>query len=204
MADVAIADRFVMRRRLAAEDTSLRQLLTEARQPTRLTSDDEFATLREADRSRWDVTLLAEGERLATEALTGAGPDGDGRFALQAGIAGLHAIAPSWEATDWPSIVRLYDGLVRVWPSAAARLGRLVAVGHSPDGGPEVALAELDTDPVLFEGPLAPRAHAARAELLRLAGATAAAAVELRRAIATSGDDRTRRSLQRLLDAGTV
>ncbi len=179
-------------------------LLTEARQPTRLTSDDEFATLREADRSRWDVTLLAEGERLATEALTGAGPDGDGRFALQAGIAGLHAIAPSWEATDWPSIVRLYDGLVRVWPSAAARLGRLVAVGHSPDGGPEVALAELDTDPVLFEGPLAPRAHAARAELLRLAGATAAAAVELRRAIATSGDDRTRRSLQRLLDAGTV
>ena len=179
-------------------------LLTEARQPTRLTSDDEFATLREADRSRWDVTLLAEGERLATEALTGAGPDGDGRFALQAGIAGLHAIAPNWEATDWPSIVRLYDGLVRVWPSAAARLGRLVAVGHSPDGGPEVALAELDTDPVLFEGPLAPRAHAARAELLRLAGATAAAAVELRRAIATSGDDRTRRSLQRLLDAGTV
>lgn len=179
-------------------------LLTEARQPTRLTSDDEFATLREADRSRWDVALLAEGERLATEALTGAGPGGDGRFALQAGIAGLHAIAPTWEATDWPSIVRLYDGLVRVWPSAAARLGRLVAVGHSPDGGPEVALAELDTDPVLFDGPLAPRAHAARAELLRLAGATAAAAVELRRAIAASGDDRTRRSLQRLLDAGTV
>lgn len=179
-------------------------LLTEARQPTRLTSDDEFATLREADRSRWDAALLAEGERLATEALTGAGPDGDGRFALQAGIAGLHAIAPTWEATDWPSIVRLYDGLVRVWPSAAARLGRVVAVGHSPDGGPEVALAELDADPVLFDGPLAPRAHAARAELLRLAGATAAAAVELRRAIATSGDDRTRRSLQRLLDAGTV
>ncbi|MBO1740441.1 RNA polymerase sigma factor [Leifsonia sp. TF02-11] len=179
-------------------------LLTEARQPTRLTSDDEFATLREADRSRWDAALLAEGERLATEALTGAGPEGDGRFALQAGIAGLHAIAPTWEATDWPSIVRLYDGLVRVWPSAAARLGRVVAVGHSPDGGPEVALAELDADPVLFDGPLAPRAHAARAELLRLAGATAAAAVELRRAIATSGDDRTRRSLQRLLDAGTV
>lgn len=174
-------------------------LLTEARQATRLTPDDEFATLREADRSRWDVAMLAEGERLATEAL-----HGDGRYALQAGIAGLHAIAPSWEATDWPAIVRLYDGLVRVWPGSVARLGRLVALGHSPDAGPEVALTALDADPELFDGPLAPRAHAARAELLRLAGATTAAAEELRRAIAVSGDDRTRRSLRRMLDAGAA
>jgi RNA polymerase sigma-70 factor (ECF subfamily) len=176
-------------------------LLTEARQATRLTSDDEFATLREADRSRWDVALLVEGERLATEALTNVGTGGDGRYALQAGIAGLHAVAPSWEATDWPAIVRLYDGLIRVWPSAAARLGRLVALGHSADAGPEVALAGLDADPALLDGPLAPRAHAARAELLRLAGATGEAAVELARAIAATHDDRTRRSLQRLLDA---
>lgn len=176
-------------------------LLTEARQATRLTSDDEFATLREADRSRWDVALLTEGERLATEALTNVGAGGDGRYALQAGIAGLHAVAPSWEATDWPAIVRLYDGLIRVWPSAAARLGRLVALGHSQDAGPEVALAGLDADPALLDGPLAPRAHAARAELLRLAGATGEVAVELARAIAATRDDRTRRSLQRLLDA---
>ncbi|WP_426623727.1 RNA polymerase sigma factor [Leifsonia sp. McL0607] len=176
-------------------------LLTEARQATRLTPDDEFATLREADRSRWDVALIAEGERLATEALTGAGEGGDGRYALQAGIAGLHAIASSWEATDWPAIVRLYDGLVRAWPSAVARLGRLVALGHSPDAGPEVALAGLDADSALFDGPLAARAHAARAELLRIAGANAEAAAELRRAIAASDDDRTRRSLQRLLDS---
>ncbi|KQR52700.1 hypothetical protein ASF88_14495 [Leifsonia sp. Leaf336] len=179
-------------------------LLTEAREPTRLTPDDEFATLREADRSLWDAALIEEGEGLATAALNRGAANGDGRYALQAAIAGVHAISPSWEATNWPAIVRLYDGLVRVWPSAAARLGRLVAVGHSPDAGPEVALAGLDADPELFRGPLAPRAHAARAELLRLAGATTAAAVELRRAIAASDDDRTRRSLQRLLDAGGV
>lgn len=169
-------------------------LLTEGRQSTRLTPDDEYATLREADRSRWDVAAMAEGERLATVALAG-----DGRYGLQAGIAGLHAIAPSWEATDWPAIVRLYDGLVRVWPSASARLGRLVALGHSPDAGPEVALAALDADPALFVGPLAPRAHAARAELLRLAGAKEESAVELRRAIGATDDERTRRSLLRLL-----
>jgi RNA polymerase sigma-70 factor (ECF subfamily) len=187
-------------------------LLTEARQPTRLTADDEFATLREADRTRWDAAMMAEGERLATVALGGAahpgttrggdGRGGDGRYGLQAGIAGLHALAPSWEATDWPAIVRLYDGLVRVWPSATARLGRLVALGHSPDAGPEVALTALDAEPGLFAGPLATRAHAARAELLRLAGDRAASEAELRRAIGAADDDRTRRSLLRLLAAG--
>lgn len=176
-------------------------LLTEARQATRLTADDEFATLREADRTRWDVAMMVEGERLATVALDGMG-DGDGRYALQAGIAGLHAIAPAWEATDWPAIVRLYDGLVRVWPSTSARLGRLVALGHSPDAGPEVALAALDAEPDLFVGPLASRAHAARAELLRLTGDRAGSEIELRRAIGTTDDDRTRRSLLRLLAAG--
>ena len=171
-------------------------LLTEARSATWLTSDDEFAPLRDADRSRWDARRLAEGERLATQALAG-----DGRYALQAGIAGLHAIAPSWERTDWPAIVRLYDGLVRQWPSASARLGRIVALGHSPDAGPEVALAELSADPALFTGVLATQAHAARAELLRLAGRSHASAEELELAIGASADDRVRRSLRRLLAA---
>ncbi|MEY9950596.1 RNA polymerase sigma factor [Leifsonia sp. EB34] len=181
-------------------------LLTEARQSTRLTADDEFATLREADRTTWNVPMMVEGERLATIALDGAAradaAAGDGRYGLQAGIAGLHAIAPNWEATDWPAIVRLYDGLVRVWPSATARLGRLVALGHSPDAGPEVALAALAAEPELFAGPLASRAHAARAELLRLAGDREGSEAELRHAIGAAGDDRTRRSLLRLLAAG--
>lgn len=171
-------------------------LLTEARQSTRLTEADEFATLREADRSRWDTALVAEGERLAVTALAGGG-----RYALQAGIAGLHAIAPTWAATDWPAIARLYEGVIRQWPSPSARLGRLVALGHSPDAGPEVALTELAADPELFRGPLAAQAHAARADLLRLAGREAEAAGALREAIATTDDDRTARSLSRLLSA---
>lgn len=171
-------------------------LLTEARQSTRLTEADEFATLREADRSRWDAALIAEGERLAASALAG-----DGRYALQAGIAGLHAIARTWEATDWPAIVRLYEGLVRQWPSPSARLGRLVALGHSPDAGPDVALAELAADPELFREPLAMQTHAARADLLMLAGRDADAAAELHEAIAVTADDRTVRSLGRLLAA---
>ncbi|WP_285117351.1 sigma-70 family RNA polymerase sigma factor [Leifsonia sp. fls2-241-R2A-40a] len=169
-------------------------LLTEARQPTRLTEADEFATLREADRRRWDVALMAEGEALATVALAGGG-----RYALQAGIAGLHAVAPTWEATDWPAIARLYEGLVRQWPSPSARLGRAVALGHSPDAGPEVALAALDADPALTSGVLAAEAYAARADLLLLAGRDEEAAEAFRAAIRSARDDRTARSLERLL-----
>ncbi|WP_431247179.1 DUF6596 domain-containing protein [Leifsonia xyli] len=169
-------------------------LLTEARQATRLTADDEFGTLREADRSRWDPALIAEGEHLAVAALAGGG-----RYGLQAGIAGLHDIAPTWEQTDWPAIVRLYDGLVRQWPSPAARLGRIVALGHSPDAGPEVALAALDADAELVRVSLASEAHAARAELLRLAGRETEAAASLLAAIGAARDERTARSLRRLL-----
>ncbi|MFP3464955.1 RNA polymerase sigma factor [Leifsonia sp. SIMBA_070] len=169
-------------------------LLTEARQATRLTADDEFGMLRDADRSLWNVALMAEGEQLAAEALAG-----DGRYALQAGIAGLHDIAPTWEATDWPAIARLYDGLVRQWPSPSARLGRLVALGHSPDAGPDVGLAGLADDQDLFRGATASQAHAARAALLQLAGRDAEAADSLRQAIAATADERTGRSLARLL-----
>ncbi|WP_460631563.1 RNA polymerase sigma factor [Leifsonia lichenia] len=175
-------------------------LLTEARQTTRLSDADEFVTLAEADRSLWNAALLAEGERLATVALTTAAPGGPGRFALQAGIAGLHGLAPTWDATDWPAIARLYDGLVLRWPSAAAQLGRAVARGYSPDVGPEAALAGLDAHSELFDGVVAAQALAVRADLLRLAvDARAGEAYAL--AVEAAQDARVRRFLEKQRDA---
>lgn len=174
-------------------------LLTEARQTTRLSELDEFVTLAEADRSLWDRALLDEGERLATAALADDPGELPGRFALQAAIAGLHGIAATWAATDWPAIARLYDGLVRVWPSATAQLGRLVARGYSPDIGPEAAVAELDGRPELFEGVLAAQALAVRADLLRAAGRPERAAAAYVLAIDATKDERVRRFLARRL-----
>ena len=70
-------------------------LLTEARASTRLTEGGDLVTLENADRRRWDIPRIQEGLDLAVIALPGGG-----RFALQAGIAGLHAEAPSWSGTD--------------------------------------------------------------------------------------------------------
>lgn len=168
-------------------------LLTEARRPSRVDAAGELIELSRADRTLWDPELLREGEELATRALQG----GTGRFALQAGIAGIHAIAPDWESTDWASIAMLYDGLIDLWPSPAARLARIVARGYAPATGPAEARLELDADEGLFEGAVAAQAHAVRGELSLLAGDGASALAGFRESLRRSTDDAVRRHLER-------
>ncbi|KHK97564.1 hypothetical protein LK09_11685 [Microbacterium mangrovi] len=159
-------------------------LLTEARQPTRLDPSGDLVELATANRALWDAGLIREGRDRATRALQG----GTGRFALMAGIAGLHATAARWDDTDWVSIARLYDGLVAAWPSPSARLARIVARGYSPDVGPEAAGSELDGEQDLFTGVQAGTAFAARADLAARRGDRAEAAAAYREAIARESD----------------
>ncbi|MGW4156609.1 RNA polymerase sigma factor [Micromonospora chersina] len=137
-------------------------LLTDARRGTRTDADGRLLVLEEQDRSRWDRAAIAEGNSLVLGAFrTGR----VGRYALQAAIASLHAVAPSYAATDWPQVVRLYDELLKRWPSPVVALNRAVAV--SMVDGPEAALAEVDAlaaDPHLAGYHYLP---AIRADLLR-------------------------------------
>jgi RNA polymerase sigma-70 factor (ECF subfamily) len=115
-------------------------LLAEARGPTRLGPTGELVLLADQARSRWDLRLVHEGLTLAAEALNAGG----GRFALQAAIAGLHMSAPSWEATDWRQVVRMYDALLTRWPSPVVELNRLVATSFVPGADLWQVLSELD------------------------------------------------------------
>ncbi len=100
-------------------------VLGEGRMPARLREDGMPLTLAEVDRSAWGAERIRIGLRLAARALPGGG-----RFALQAGIAGVHSAAARWEDTDWGAISTLYFGLVRVWPAPVARLGAVIARSH--------------------------------------------------------------------------
>jgi RNA polymerase sigma-70 factor, ECF subfamily len=73
-------------------------LLTEARGPARTASEGDLVLLADQDRSRWDHALIRRGLALTTAALR---HERHGRFALQAAVAGLHAVAPTWAETDW-------------------------------------------------------------------------------------------------------
>jgi RNA polymerase sigma factor (sigma-70 family) len=114
-------------------------LATDARRYTRVDGQGRLLRLEQQDRSRWDRAAIAEAHTLITDGLRGGRP---GRYVLQAAIAALYAQAPTYEQTDWPQIVTLYDELLSVWPSPVVALNRTVAVAQA--SGPERALLEIE------------------------------------------------------------
>ena len=165
-------------------------LVHHARRATRTDAHGRLLRLDEQDRSRWDTASISEADRLVVAALTAGAP---GRFTLQAAIAALHAQAPSYDETDWPQILKLYDALLRVWPTPVVALNRAVAV--SMVDGPEAALAEVEA--LEHDGRLAGYHYllATKADLLRRLGRDAEAANAYQAALAISDNSAEREFL---------
>ena len=111
--------------------------LHHARTATRTGARGDIVLLAEQDRARWDATLLARGfghlrRAMAATELTA--------LHLEAGIAAVHASAPSFAQTDWVLITALYDELARLTPSPVVELNRAVAVSmaYGPAAGLEM------------------------------------------------------------------
>jgi RNA polymerase sigma-70 factor (ECF subfamily) len=102
-----------------------------------------------------------------------------------------HARAPSYEATDRPEIVRLYDLLMSVSPSPAVGLARAVAAAEATGAATGLAL--------LADLPPSPRWHAVRADLLAREGRyTEAVEAQLASLDGPANDPERRHRLQRL------
>jgi RNA polymerase sigma-70 factor, ECF subfamily len=168
-------------------------LLHDARRDARLDEAGDLVLLEEQDRRRWDRRQIAGALPLVEEALRG----GAGRFALQAAIAALHCQAARAQDTDWPQIVRLYDLLERVQPSPIVSLNRAAAVAMTD--GPRAALALVDELAESGELDRYHLLHAARADLLRRLGQSAAAAKSYAQALALVTNEAERRFLERRL-----
>ncbi len=110
-------------------------LLQDARSPARFDADGALVLLEEQDRALWRRDMIAEGLALIDKALRHARP---GAYQIQAAIAALHARSPTFEATDWAGIARLYEALERRQPSPVVTLNRAVAVSKTE--GAEAAL----------------------------------------------------------------
>jgi RNA polymerase sigma-70 factor (ECF subfamily) len=149
-----------------------------ARFPARLGRDRTMRLLRDQDRSTWDRPLIAEGLRALDRASAG---DRVSAFHLEAGIAACHALASSWDETDWLQILTLYDELVALTKSPVVAVNRAVALSRVE--GPLAGLAALDEladHPALAGYVLLP---AIVAELWREAGDAERAAESYRAAL---------------------
>ena len=163
-------------------------LVHDARHATRTDEAGRLVRLEDQDRSAWDRAAIARADQLVDAALRDGPP---GRFTLQAAIAALHAQAPTYEDTDWPQILALYDELLRTWPAPVVALNRAVAVAMVH--GPAAGLTEVEA--LERGGQLAGYRYlpATKADLLRRLGRHEEAADAYRAALALT-DNATERA----------
>ena len=139
-------------------------LLQDSRRATRVGPDGRAVLLADQVRTRWDADEIDEGVRLVGEGLRRT-PDRPDRYVVQAAIAACHALAPSYDRTDWAAVVSWYDVLLRIDPGPVVRLNRAAALAERD--GAAAGLAAVDA----IDGLAAyPWWHATRAVLLRRLG----------------------------------
>jgi RNA polymerase sigma-70 factor (ECF subfamily) len=163
-----------------------------ARLPARIDASGSLNQMADQDRTRWDRALLAEGLTYFDRSAAGQHVSA---YHLEAAIAATHAAAPTLDATDWPTIVELYDRLLALSPSPVVALNRAVAIAErdGPDRGLD-ALGAIDDSGRLAEYPFY---AAARGELELRRGNRAAARAHFAEALRLARNDDERK----LLDA---
>ena len=167
-------------------------LLTDARRAVRATAEGAMVLLADQDRSRWDRTLIAEGQVLVRHCLVLNKP---GPYQIQAAISAVHSEAMTADGTDWRQVLALYDQWLAIAPGQAVALNRVVALAEVE--GPAAALSVLETLQLsryyLF--------HAIRADLLRRLGDGEQAVRAYDEAISLTANEAERRFMRRRRDA---
>ena len=170
--------------------------LNAARLPARVDAAGDLVAFSEQDRSRWDARLVERGLDHFERSRAGAELSA---FHVEAAIAVAHASAPSFAATDWSTIVQLYDRLLSVAPSPVAALSRAIAIGERD--GAEAARSELARLENVVQLRTFPFFHAALGELELRLGDGASARAHLQAALRLARNEAERRFLQKRLAA---
>lgn len=130
-----------------------------ARSEARVDGNGAIVLLHDQDRGKWDGELIALADRHLHQAAQGTVVSA---YHVEAGIASVHAHAPSFGGTDFTTIVELYDRLLTLTPTPVVRFNRAIAIGQAQ--GAAAGLKALDAVDGLEHSHLY---HAARGDLLR-------------------------------------
>jgi RNA polymerase sigma-70 factor (ECF subfamily) len=165
--------------------------LNAARLPARTDAAGELLALSDQDRTTWDRSLLAEGERRLQRSAHGAELTA---YHVEAAIAWVHASAPRAEDTRWSQIVALYDMLMAIRPSPVVALNRAIALAQQ--NGPESGLKAIETIEHRERLARYPFFPAAMGELELRAGRPGSARRHFREALRLARNPAERRFLQ--------
>ncbi|GAB4032306.1 RNA polymerase sigma factor [Spirosoma gilvum] len=165
-----------------------------ARFDARVDANGAIILLGEQDRSRWNQALIQQGHFYLNRSAEGAAPS---EYHLEAGIAMLHCIAPTYEATDWPTVLLYYDLLLALKPSPVVALHRAVALANVD--GPQKALIEVANISGLDS---MHHYHAILGDLYEQNGQTEPAHIHYQRAIQLTNSTAEKELLRRKIEKG--
>jgi RNA polymerase sigma-70 factor (ECF subfamily) len=165
--------------------------LNAARLPARTDAAGELLALSDQDRTTWDRSLLAEGERRLQRSARGSELTA---YHVEAAIAWVHASAPRAEDTRWSQIVALYDMLMAIRPSPVVALNRAIALAQQ--NGPESGLKAIEAIEHRERLARYPFFPAAMGELELRAGRPGSARRHFRQALRLARNPAERRFLQ--------
>ncbi len=100
----------------------------QSRLKARAKSTEQFISLEHQDRTLWQTEMIEKGNELFKQAmdLKCMGP-----YQIQAAISGVHSLAKTWNETDWPQIVALYEKLMQYVPTATVKINQAVAMSYA-------------------------------------------------------------------------
>ena len=168
--------------------------LQAARLTARIDAGGDLILLPAQDRSLWNREMIREG--LTYLELSAAG-DTLSEFHLQAAIAAKHAVAETFDQTDWVGILDDYAALLEIAPSPVVKLNHAVAIAmiHGPQAGLQ-ALFKLKDEASLKKYHLF---YATFGELYERSGNVQQANQSYREALALTENEAESRFLQKKL-----
>lgn len=155
---------------------------THARNDARV-ENGVLVPIHEQDTDLWHGRLIS----YALDALNRAQKLGrPGRYQIEAAIQSVHIHRRDTGRTDWASLSRLYEALIRLYPTVGTAVARAAVLGelHGPETG-LAALDRIDAEAIETHQP----AWATRAELLSRAGRTDEAAIAFDQAISMTAEE---------------
>lgn len=149
---------------------------------------NQIVLLQSQDRSRWNKDLINRGLMWLNEAASG---DWLTDYHVEAAIASVHAIAPTFEKTNWKELLKLYDTLYSIKPSPTSALNRAIAAGYalSPSDGIEALLAIEGSPAGLYY-------HTALGDFYARAGLPQDALIQFEAALIEAGSQQERELLE--------